>query len=569
MKGSEPMENERHYDLICLGGGGAGVLAALRAAELGKKVALVSKEPVGYGNTRLAVGMMACPGLLPQDRHADFVENMAESGEGLSEPALVEIIARDSRGAIRRMEDYGMTLWRDGDGRLGESVVATGGGHNRPRTVRNAGGGGALGAVLRAATWRYNISLYHETMALELLQGDESVGGVLNLDLQTGEFFSLLAPAVIIATGGCGAIYYPHTSNSNGAIGDGLALALQAGAVLWEMEQVQSLPFGVTHPQSMVGALLGESSTAGPAGRLLNGRGDVVLEKDIHKMTRAALVKTMMREITAGNAADHGGLLLDLSPNFALPYGEKLYRAIEASGIFKAARFAYGEKAYRWEEPWSVLPTMHYHMGGIQVNPRGETRLPGLFAAGEAQAGIHGGNRLGSVALSEIFTFGRLAGQSAAAYCSRAERPKDLAIEERTRYWEKLLSGQGDYQPQVLKKQLQTCMWDYCGPVRQEDGLLKALQELEEIAEKSRSLSINPERSFNRQLLEGAELQLMLPVARSIVLSALERRESRGAHLRLDYPEKNDREFLRHTAVRQGKDGSLTSSLDPLHPQDW
>ena len=552
-----------HFDVICLGGGGAGVMAAVKAAELGKKVALVSKEPVGYGNTRLAVGMMACPGLLPEDSVSDFVENLAQSGEGLSEPSLAEIIGKQSREAIRRMEDYGMTLFRDEEGRLGTSVVFTAGGHNRPRTVRNAGGGPALGAILRTALWRYNISAFHDTIALELLQGDKGVEGVLNLDLKTGELFMLYAPAVIIATGGCGAIYYPHTSNSSGAVGDGLALALKAGAVLWDVEQVQSLPFGVTHPQSMLGALLGESSTAGPAGRLINGKGDVVLEKDIHKMTRAALVKTMMLEITAGRATDKGGLLLDLSPNLRRPNGEKLYRAIEASGIFKAARFAYGEKAYRWEEPWSVLPTMHYHMGGIQVNARGETRIPGLFAAGEVQAGIHGGNRLGSVALSEIFTFGRLAGETASAYCSKAEIPKTPSSTAQIRSWKEKLAGTGPYAPHELKKQLQTCMWIHCGPVRREEQLLKAIQELDEIEEKSRSLLISPERAYNRQLLDGAELQLMLPVARSIVLGALERRESRGAHLRLDFPEKDDRYFLCHTSIRQADDGSLISGFDP------
>lgn len=558
------MEGNQHFDVICLGGGGAGVLAAVKAAELGKKVAIVSKEPVGYGNTRLAVGMMACPGLMPEDSIDNFVENLAESGEGLSEPALAEIIGRQSREAILSMERYGMTLYRDQEGRLGKSVVSTAGGHNRPRTVRNAGGGAALGAVLRAALWRHNISVFHETIALELLQGEKGVEGVMSLDLKSGETDLLYAPSVIIATGGCGAIYFPHTSNSSGAVGDGLALALKAGAVLWDMEQVQSLPFGVTHPQSMLGALLGEPSTAGPAGRLLNGDGEVVLEKDIHKMTRAALVKTMMLQITTGKATNKGGLLLDLSPNLNLPNGDKLYRAIEASGIFKAARFAYGEKAYRWEEPWNVLPTMHYLMGGIQVNARGETRVPGLFAAGEAQAGIHGGNRLGSVALSEIFTFGRLAGETAAAYSIKATAPENISGNEQVRTWQKKLAGNGQHAPQELKKQLQTCMWQNCGPVRREELLLKALHELAHIEENSCYLSINKERSFNRQLLDAAELHLMLPIARSIVLSALERQESRGAHLRLDYPEKNDRNFLHHTAISQQEDGTLISGFNPV-----
>lgn len=337
----------QHFDLVCIGGGGAGILAAVTAAEMGRKVAIVSKEPPGYGNTRLAVGMMSCPGVMPDDSISTFVDDISRSGEGLSEPLLVKLLGEKSSCAISRLEELGMILGRDENGTLGPKAVFLTGGHSQPRSLRNVGGGPALGAVLRAATWRYNATAFNEMAALELLKHRDQICGLLGLDLLSGEFYCLLAPAVIIATGGCGALYYPHTTNSRGTTGDGLALALKAGATLWDMEQIQFIPFGITHPPSMLGVLAGEPSTAGPAGRLLNGEGKVILEKGIHKMTRAALVRIMMEEITEGHTTPEGGLLLDLSPNLQLPKGERIYRAIKNSGIFQAVRFAYGEKAYR------------------------------------------------------------------------------------------------------------------------------------------------------------------------------------------------------------------------------
>lgn len=553
-----------YFDIICLGGGGAGMLAAVTAANLGKKVAIITKEATGYGNTRLSAGMMACPGALSDDSIMSYIEDITLSGEGLSEPSLVEYLGEKSPNVLKDMEGYGILLNRDKEGYLSSKAVFPAGGHKKSRTIRNVGGGLSISSALRNAVLLHKISVFNETAALELLKNNGKICGILAVELKTGDLIYYFAPAVIIATGGCAALYFPHTTNSRGVTGDGLAIGLKAGAVLWDMEQMQAIPFGLTYPASMIGAPIGEPSTAGPAGKLLNGAGNVILEKNIHTMTRAALVKVIMLEVAAGRTTPEGGLFLDLTLNLKLPEGEKFYQALKAGGIFEPVRFAYGKEAYQWKKPWSVLPTMHYTMGGIKVNVRGETNVPGLFAVGEVQAGVHGANRLGSVALSEIFTFGRLVGRNAASYSTGQEIGVIEELEEKTIKWQKLLSGRGKHTPQFLKKQLQDTMWNLSGLLRTEEGLLESLAELDKIEQAAESLCLDKDRILNRQLLDALELHHMLTVARAITLSALERQESRGAHLRLDFPEKDDKRFLAHTSVCIETRGKMKSGLEPL-----
>jgi len=560
----------RTYDLVCIGGGGAAILAAVYAASEGKSVALVTKDYPGGGNTRLAVGMTACPGILDNDSADIFSADLLRSGEGINEPAAVKTFAGEAARHVAALEELGPIFRRDSNGIFGPGVVAQIGGHSKPRSIKNLGGGVSLGASLKTALWRYGVTVYSYTAALELLKVQGRVIGLLALDLRTGIFLGLDCCAVLIATGGCGALYYPHTTNSRGAVGDGLALGLKAGAVLWDMEQVQAIPFGLTRPRSMIGALCGEPSTAGPAGRLLDGSGNILIDGGINKMTRAAVTRIMMSAINEGKTDSHGGLLLDLRPNLSLANGEKIYRVIRSNGMFNIIGIAYGIKAYHWEEPWSVMPTYHYQMGGIKVNRHGETGVSGLLAAGEVQAGLHGGNRLGSVALSEIYTVGTRAGIAAGSHnisrnmasISRVDT-KGL-FRELAKGWKEIFSGKGQHNPERLRANLEGCMWQLAGPVKKEAALLKALEELDRLSAESKNLKINQEKVFNRQILDTVELHLMLPAARALVLSALERKESRGAHLRSEYPAPNDKEFKCHTYIRMSENGSMESGLAPL-----
>ncbi len=558
------------YDLVCIGGGGAAVLAAVHAAAAGMAVALVTKDYPGYGNTRLAVGMTACPGILADDSAELFSADLLRSGEGINEPAVVKTFANEVSVNVAALEELGLLFRRDPDGTFTPKVIEQIGGHSLPRSVLNIGGGASLGAYLKTSLWRNGVTVYSNTTALELIKTEDRVNGVLAYDLRRGIFLGLDCRSVLIATGGCGALYYPHTTNSRGAVGDGLALALKAGAVLWDMEQVQAIPFGLTRPRSMIGALCGEPSTAGPAGRLLDGSGNVLLDGGISKMTRAAVTRIMMSAITEGKTDPYGGLLLDLSPNLSLASGDKIYQSVRNSGIFDIVRTAYGSKAYRWEEHWSVLPTFHYQMGGIRVNMLGETDVSGLLAAGEVQAGLHGGNRLGSVALSEIYTSGTKVGKAvgrqkgARNLSTGSNVDTEPVLWEQAKSWREILNGKGHHNPARLRGALEDCLWRLAGPVKEEATLLKALNELDRLSGESRDLKINQERIFNRQILDAVELNLMLPAARALVLSALERRESRGSHLRADYPDRDDNEFRCHTYIRMTENGSMESGLAQL-----
>ncbi len=557
------------YDLVCIGGGGAAVLAAVHTAAAGKKVALVTKDYAGFGNTRMAVGMTACPGVIPDDSIEKFLADLLSSGEGLNELALVKSLTEEAAREVANLEELGPIFRRDHGGGFSAETVHQVGGHSHPRSLVNLGGGPALGAALKGALWRFGVDIYSNTAIIDLVKVRGEVSGALALNLNDGEFISFQCDTVLIATGGCGALFYPHTTNNRGAVGDGLALALKAGAALWDVEQVQAIPFGVTKPRSMTGALCGEPSTAGPSGRLLDGSGSILLERGINRMTRAAVTRVMMDAIYDGKATSSGELFLDLSPNLKLNEGEKIYQSIRGSGIFDIVKLAYGVDAYHWKEPWSVQPTMHYLMGGIRVNNLGETGVPGLMAAGEVQAGIHGGNRLGSVALSEIFTFGAIAGRyiglKSGPVIAKAEKKRELidVLETQVSFWKDKLRGNGQYQPSKLRIELEDLMWRLAGPVRIEKQLLQALTELDCLSGKLGDLSLVTERVANRQLRDAVELDLMLTAARALVLSALERRESRGAHLRSDYTATDD-EFLCHTFVRMNNSGVLESGLMPL-----
>lgn len=547
------------------------MLAAVKAAAAGLNVALVTKDYPGFGNTRLAVGMAACPGLLSEDTAEQFAKDLIDSGEGICEAGFVHTFSEEVANYVVALEKLGPLFRRDDNGLVTDNVVERTGGHSLPRSISNYGGGVLLGSSLKDALWRYGVNIYSQTAVLELIKADHTVCGLLGLNLLNRSFLAIQSKVVLIATGGCSALYYPHSSNSRGAVGDGLALALKAGAALWDMEQIQAIPFGLTRPRSMVGALCGEPSTAGPAGRLLDGRGRVLLDKGINKMTRAAVTRAMMKAISAGQTDSYGGLTLDLMPNFELENSEQVYRSIHSSGIFDIVKTAYGLEAYRWEEPWSVMPTFHFLLGGIKVNCSGETGVEGLLAAGEVRAGLHGGNRLGSVALSEAYMTGTQAGVNALKSINInpkrgdvSEQDFEAACKMPAREWKSLLAGRGKYNPISLRRDLEELMWQMAGPVREEGLLLKALSAIEGLAGCSKDLDINPEKNLNRQLQDAVELNLMLPAARTVVLSALERRESRGAHLRLDYPRQNDLDFKCHTYIKMKADGCIKSGLGRL-----
>lgn len=534
------------------------MLAAVAAARAGARTALLCKEPVGYGNTRMAVGLIACSGL-PHDDRESFLADVLESGRHLSDPGLVEVLVDQAREALGVLEEYGLIYLRDEDGHLSEKTISRAGGHSRPRTLQILGAGVGLGHVLRAAVQKHSIALYEDTLLCELLKDGGEVRGVRAFDLVTGREFCLGAGAVVLCTGGGGWLFYPNTSNARTATGEGYALAFEAGAELVDMEQVQAIPFAVTYPEAFRGIICGEPAVAGPAGKIVDGKGKTLLDGGIYRMNRAEVVRHMAAAMAAGATGPNGGVYLDLRPNLALPKGPKVREQIQKTGMTDVVLPAYGRKAYNWEEPWEVAPTIHFFMGGVRADSLGRTNVPGLFVAGEVQGGVHGGNRLGSVALTEILVFGLRAGQAAALH-ARSREPVDFtSVPEKLT---PLLGKEGSVKPVQLVRALQKILWKSAGLVRNAAGLEKALKELSSLEEQAMHVSIADTPVFNTDLQDFVELGFMLTTARLIITAALARRESRGAHLRDDFPEEGGEEWKKNIILSRDKDGKILVRLE-------
>lgn len=536
-----------NFDVIVIGGGGAGAAAAVAARRAGARVALLSKEPAGYGDTRIAEGAFAYPGRTAEDTPELFCQDIKRSGEQLCDDDLVQTLARETEAGIYNLEEFGYLFRRDTEGRLSSKTSFKVAGHSTARVITGAGRGINIGVSVRAACARAGVTVIEDTMAVRLLTREGRVAGVLVYDFNSGEYEVLSGRAVILATGGTGWLYYPHTDSSRSVTGDGFALALQAGASLVEMEQVQFMPFAITHPDSMVGIMCGDPSSAGPHGRLIDREGTVVLE-GVLNFNRAQVTRVMAQALKEGRGGSHGGLFLDMRPNLEAPGGMALWQAFsKGAPTMKTVRAAYGEDAYRWKTPWEVLPTAHYHMGGVRADANGNTGIPGLYAAGGVQGGVHGGNRLGSVALSEIFVFGRRAGEAAAHDALAAAGNGANGAPEAAS--PAVMPGRkGRHRPIQLVRRLQKTMWECAGPVRDEQGIRAGLGELDRLDEEAADLAISSGKRCNQEMRDALELPLMLLTARAIMASALERRESRGAHLRADFPDSTPETF--HTVAR-------------------
>ena len=546
----------RRSDVLVIGSGGAGVMAAVEAAKGGASVTAISKEPLGYGDTRISMGAMSTspnPGI--GDSEEQFVEDMIEGGEGLNDRGLVRVLVGEALDATIAFEAFGHIFQRDEDGKLKRSLFPPGG-HRLSRAIASPAAGISMGHTMRSAAARSGLDVLEETICSELLIEGGRVAGAAAVHMPSGEPVALLAKSTIIAAGGAGSLYYPHTDCMPSVTGDAYGLALAAGAELVDMEQVQFVPFGITHPPALLGVLCGEPVIAGPFGRLLNSRGDVVLE-NIMPMTRAQVARSIVEEIRRGGGTEHGGLLLDLRPNLESPQGELFARAVKkASGsILKVVRRAYGKKAANFEEPWDVLPTTHYNMGGIKTDSWCRSSVPALYACGQAQGGVMGGNRLGSTSLTEIFVFGKRAGRTAA----REAGSRDFADEKSARRALAMLhalpGSRGTHRPIHLKRALQRCMWEKVGPVRDGGTLEEGLEEIGSIEEQAQDLRVTEVRRCNAEVAEAVELRNMLAAAKAIAACALGRTESRGAHVRSDFPERDDEGPVRNMVVAM-RDGS-------------
>ena len=541
------------YDVVCIGAGGAGVTVATWAAKQGLSVALVSKEPAGYGNTRMSGGSISYPGISEDDGEETFYQDLLKSGEHLNNNELARIMASEGSKGVLILEELGHALLRDKHGDITSQLLTKWGGHSRPRTVSSPGKmGGLIGQSLRAALARSSVALFEETVSVELIMHQKRAEGVLCLDLVSGKVFPIFAKAVVLATGGLGWMFFPQTSNFRTVCGDGFALALEAGAELIDMEMVQFLPFSFTHPPAIQGIGVGDPMAAGPYGKLINNKGEVVLE-NINVKTRAQVAKAIALEIAKGKGTVHGGILLDLSGNLGKEDGVKAREPWVSMGLFDPVKEIHGIEAFRWEKPWDVAPTAHFMMGGVKVDGNGRTSVDGLFAAGETAGGLHGANRLGSVALTEIFLFSRRTATAVVEYCSDKAAPAEnpAAVELSAKKIERYFGSKGRIRPVMVKTAIHEMIWKSVGPVRTKPEMERALAALDRIDKMQEDLSTVSVREYNLEVLDAIESGFMLKTARMLMTSAMLREESRGAHTRLDFPERDDLKWLGNIVLWQ------------------
>jgi succinate dehydrogenase/fumarate reductase flavoprotein subunit len=523
-------------DVLIVGAGGAGMYAAISAARAGaERVLLVDKSLVGRGGATI-MAQMTVAAALAEESDDDWRWHLAdtlEAGRGLCDETLAGILCEEAPIRIREMGEWQVGWARRDSGRIAQVTAP---GHSRPRCcyVDFLNTGPAVAATLRRQTSRIDaIRRVSNLTVTDLVTAEAAVIGAVALDTASGEPVTIAAKATIIATGGLTRIYRRNSASANMG-GDGHALALMAGAPLVGMEFVQFFPIGHLAPR-LVGMdpIMWDPFRYKLGGRLLDGAGREFLgrygsnETDAYTTPRDIASYAITKEVAAGRGSPHGGAYLSFEH---IPPAE--LRAAFGPVIERLAKNGID----LGRAPIEVSPIAHYHMGGIVVDDRMASPLPGLFAAGEAVGGANGANRLSGNAIPEALVFGERAGRFAAI----AERPagwRDSAAAEAVERIQALRDGRkGNVSAAALLDQLRMLMWDDVGPLRHKAGLKRALTRLRGLRGGLGEVTIAPGRESNASLADWFELRASLIAAEAVTHAALMRRESRGAHQREDFP---------------------------------
>ncbi len=536
------------YDVLVVGGGLAGLRAAIAAVEVNPRlrVALVSKVYPMRSHTVSAEGGAAAA-LRPEDSFETHAFDTIKGSDYLADQDVVEAFVREAPVELIQMEHWGCPWSRDADGKISARPF---GGMTTWRTCFAADKSGfhMLHTVFQTSLKYEGITRHDETFVTRLLVEDGRCVGVSALDIRSGRLDAITAKAVILATGGNGRIY-AFTTNGNICTGDGMALAYRAGVPLKDMEMVQFHPTGLPN----TGILITEA-VRGEGGHLLNSEGERFLKQYLpNKMElgpRDIISRAMTTEFEAGRG-------------FEGPYGKYMHLDVRHLGeevidrklpfMRELGREYVGIDIVR--EPIPVRPVEHYMMGGVDADISGQTPLPGLYAAGEcANVGLNGANRLGSNSLSECLVFGAAAGRAAAHLASSAKAVRlnpvaGMVKDETTRLEQTYLNKKGGKERIAeIREDMQKLMDTHCAVFRTGDGLKTLTTELARLRERYQAIKLDDgSRTFNTELLAALELDFMLDGAEAIAVTALDRKESRGAHARRDFPERDDKRFLKHS----------------------
>ncbi|MBV9719616.1 MAG: FAD-dependent oxidoreductase [Candidatus Eremiobacteraeota bacterium] len=549
------------HDIVVLGAGLAGMRAALEAARAGSNVAIVTKvHPIRSHSSAAQGGINAA--IAEEDTWESHAFDTVKGSDYLADQEAVEIMCREAPADIIEFEHMGVIFYRNEEGMLGRRAF---GGASLARTYFVGDiTGQALLVTLYDQILKAGVKVYEEWFATAIDMEDGKCRGVVALEMITGELHLLRAKALIFATGGLGRLYEPST-NALICTGDGYSLAYRAGAPLMDMAMVQY------HPTTLAGSgFLMTEAARGEGAYLLNSLDERFMQKYApNKMELAARDVTSRAEATEiaqGRGID-GNVLLDLRHLGRDVILKKLPQIHEMALDYLGIDMI--------EQPVPVRPGMHYQMGGIKTDVDGATRVPGIYAAGEvACVSVHGGNRLGANSLLDTIVFGRRSGRAAALYAQSVELSAggEILLREEQERLDDLLSR--PYTGETcagLRLELATMMDEKVGLYRDEAGLNEALAALNEYRKRYRNVAVGDKgRVFNQALTFVLELGFMLDCGETIIRDALDRTESRGAHTRTDYPERNDRDWLKHTLLTyRGEGAEPELSYMPVTITQW
>ena len=557
----------RQHDVLIIGAGGAGLRASLEALAQGASVGVVCKSLLGKAHTVMAEGGIAAAmaNVDAADNWKTHFRDTMRGGKFLNNWRMAQLHAQESPDRVRELEQWGALFDRTESGAILQRAF---GGHTFKRLCHVGDRTGLeMIRTLQDRGVQQGIDVYMECTVTRLLTDGSRVTGAFAYWRETGRFIVFKAKSIVIATGGIGKAWRV-TSNSWEYTGDGMALAYEAGAELMDMEFVQFHPTGMVWPPGVQGILVTEA-VRGEGGILRNKAGQRFMEKyDPKRMelsTRDVVARSIYTEVKEGRGTEHGGAYLDISHKPAEYVKKKLPSMYHQFKELADVDITKG--------PMEVGPTCHYMMGGIRVDAETtQSTIPGLFAAGEAAAGLHGSNRLGGNSLSDLLVFGRRAGLAAAEHAKGASAPSvdNSQVDQAEKELLATFSNSGTESPYAVHRDLQEVMQNLVGIYRTKEDLEKALIELEKLRVRAAKASVEGSRLFNPGWHLSYDLKAMLVVSEAVTHSALARTESRGAHSRIDYPnldpvwEKKHNIIVRESGAMKRRESPLEAMPEEL-----
>jgi len=551
-----------NHDVLVIGAGGAGLRAAIEASANGASVGLVCKSLLGKAHTVMAEGGVAAAvaNVDKQDNWQTHFKDTEKGGKFLNNWRMAELHAQEAPERVLELERWGALFDRTSDGKILQRPF---GGHTYKRLCHVGDRTGLeMIRTLQDKGVHMGIDVYMECTITKLLKDDGKISGAFGYWRENGRFVIFKAKSIILATGGVGKAY-KVTSNSWEYTADGQVLAYNAGAEFLDTEFIQFHPTGMIWPPGVIGILVTEA-VRGEGGILTNNKDERFMEKyDPERMelsTRDIVSRAIYIENKEGRGTPHGGAFLDISHKGAEYIKKKLPSMYRQFKELADVDITTG--------PMEVGPTCHYSMGGIRVDAETTTTsVPGLFAAGEVAAGLHGANRLGGNSLSDLLVFGRRAGLYAAEYSKKNK--SELKINEKD-----ISDGEAEMlsffeqdsgeNPYSVHKDLQELMQSYVGIFRTEEDLKYALENLKVLKERAKKVKVEGSRMYNPGWHMAYDLQSMILYSEAIAKCAIQRKESRGAHSRIDYPKTDPECGKWNSIVKKANDGSMIVEKMPL-----